>query len=632
MPDNVRPPKHPIGAPSKPILSFLALLAIAVSAPACEIDQSFTDKPDGDEDLDLVVSPAQLAWYGVPFGSSEVQQITLQNTGTAALTVSTVRPEQSGAFTVIGEFPMTIAGGQTVAVDVAYSPLTDEDAGRAIIESNDPNDPIQQVELIGTSGSPRLEIDPTSYDFGTLNVLCRDTVWHTLRNVGTADLVVTQLYETGECFRVAEAPAVPFTIPPGGSEEVAVEYAPITAASFSGSLWVESNDPAGLKKGTQQGVGTDAGVCVEVVPGDEVPLELTFTAEYRVADIAFLLDTTCSMSGLANAMASEFSGIAGGVAGVIPDATFGVSTYDDYNYSDMGDSADRPFILHQQQTSDIGLVNAALGGVAIHSGADMPESTMEALYQAATGAGYDQNCNDVFDSGTDVLPFRATVGDAFGGTSAEVYDPDVVGTGELGGFGFRPDVLPIFIYATDADLRDPEAGYRTPDACSSPASGSDVIDAINALGGKAIGVAVGGSTGATNYRQMVEIADGTASYGDMDGDGREEAAAVTWSGGSADFQEIIVEAIDGLVSGGIFDRIWLEVEGSDWGLVESISPEEYTNVPSGDETDFSIEFTGAIASEGTDETYPIRFVLKGQVGVKVLTLDRFTVYVLVPGN
>ena len=81
----------------------------------------------------------------------------------------------------------------------------------------------------------------------------------------------------------------------------------------------------------------------------------------------------------------------------------------------------------------------------------------------------------------------------------------------------------------------------------------------------------------------------------------------------------------------MFDRIWLEVEGTDWGLVVSITPEEYTNVPSGDETDFQVLFDGAVASEESDETYPIRFALMGQVGTKVLTLDRFTVYVLVPG-
>ena len=528
---------------------------------------------------------------------------------------------------MLTETPITVLGGSSVMVDVAYSPLTDNDVGQAIIESDDPSEPTAQVELIGTSGSPRLVIEPQTHDFGTLNVLCRDTVWHTLRNEGTADLNITNIYETGESFSLAEGLELPYVLPVGESVQVAVQYAPLVPATFSGTLWVESNDPAGIKSATQGGKGTDEGLCLEVTPGDDVPLDLTFVAEYRVADIAFLLDTTGSMSGLANAMASEFAGIASAVTAVIPDVTFGSATYEDYNYGSFGSSGDKPFVLDQQQTSDLSLVQSALSSIDINSGGDGPEGSMEALYQAASGAGYDQNCNAVYDSATDVPPFQANVGDAFSGTAADVYDDSVVGTGSLGGFGFRPDVLPIFIIATDNQLRDPDAGFPSPGGCSSDAGSRAVVDAVNDLGGKVIGVSVGGG----GYDQLVTLAASTGSFGDMDGDGREEEAAVIWGGASADFQEIIVDAIDGLVSGGMFDRIWLEVEGTDWGLVVSISPEEYTNVPSGDATDFEVLFDGAVASEESDETYPIRFALMGQVGTKVLTLDRFTVYVLVPG-
>lgn len=602
-------------------------LALASFAGGCAIDQTFSDKPFNDAAPDMDVSPPRLVWDGVPYGSSEIQSITVSNNGDAALTVTGLRTERSGAFTMLTETPITVLGGESVQVDIAYSPLTDNDAGQAIVESDDPVEGIAQVELIGTSGSPRLVIEPLTHDFGTLNVLCRDTVWHTLRNEGTAELNITNIYETGEGFRLEEGLELPYVLPAGESVEVAVQYAPLVPAEFNGTLWVESNDPAGIKSATQRGSGTDEGLCLEVTPGEDVPLDLSFVAEYRVADIAFLLDTTGSMSGLANAMASEFAGIAAAITGVIPDVTFGSSTYEDYNYGSFGGTGDKPFVLDQQQTSNLTLVQSALSSIGINGGADGPEGTMEALYQGATGAGYDQNCNGVYDSSTDVPPFQANVGDAYGGTALDVYDETVEGTGSLGGFGFRPDVLPIFIVATDNQLRDPDAGFPSPGGCSLDAGGSDVVDAINDLGGKVIGVSVGGG----GYDQLVTLAASTDSFGDMDGDGREEEAAVIWGGSSSDFQEIIVDAIDGLVSGGMFDRIWLEVEGTDWGLVVSISPEEYTNVPSGDETDFQVLFDGAVASEESDETYPIRFALMGQVGTKVLTLDRFTVYVLVPG-
>ena len=44
---------------------------------------------------------------------------------------------------------------------------------------------------------------------------------------------------------------------------------------------------------------------------------------------------------------------------------------------------------------------------------------MEALYQALSGAGYDMNCDGVYDAETDVLPFIASAADPFGGTAGE---------------------------------------------------------------------------------------------------------------------------------------------------------------------------------------------------------------------
>jgi hypothetical protein len=130
---------------------------------------------------------------------------------------------------------------------------------------------------------------------------------------------------------------------------------------------------------------------------------------------------------------------------------------------------------------------------------------------------------------------------------------------------------------------------------------------------------------------MTTIAEGTGSFGDMDGDGDSEAAAVVWSGSDAEFREILVEAIDALVTDVTFDEVWLDVVNDPLNLVKSINPEKYTDVPSGEEVDFRIEFYGSVAAEEGDETYPVAFELKGLVIDKEVALDRFVVYVLVPG-
>ena len=199
-----------------------------------------------------------------------------------------------------------------------------------------------------------------------------------------------------------------------------------------------------------------------------------------MGDVAFLLDTTGSMSGTANAMASEFSAIVTALNALIPDAEYGFATYDDYAYAGYGYS-NRRQALHPAPaiTDNTAAVQAELSGVPIHFGGDGPESGMEALYQGANGSGYDQNCNGIYDSATDVKPFLSSADDAFIGAGGQSYNSTDSGGGFIGGFGFRDYALPVMVYATDNYLRDPEDGYGTPGGCPIDAGASDVIDAIN---------------------------------------------------------------------------------------------------------------------------------------------------------
>jgi len=626
-------PRQPVHGRSA---RWLALLLVGVPMSGCAIEQSFGKSGGETARPDILVDPDRMLFERVPFGEEEVQTLTIYNNGTAALNVSTIRVEQSTAFTVLADLPATIPGGDSMTVDVTYSPINDEDQGYAYVDSDDPDTPNAPVELIGTSGSPRLIIDPPAYDFGELPVYCRNSVTHTLTNDGTADLTISGIYETGEGFTLNSDVGLPAVLEPGESVEVDVEFEALLPASLSGGLWVESNDPGGTREARHQGIGDEDGVCLSVPPGGDAEVDLEFTAEYKMADVAFVVDTTCSMSGFANQVANSFSGIAAEVATRIPDVTFGAATFDDYNYAgggeEMGSGADKPWILLQQQTSDMSLVNSALGSISIHNGADWPESSIEALYQAASGAGFDQDCSNSYDSGDDVLPFIAHPGDAFQGTSNEVYDPNVEGTGEMGGMGFRENVLPIIIYATDAEMRDPESGYNVPGSgsCNPGAAGmSDATRALNDLGAKAIGIVVNSGSGSVPYNQMTEIAAATGTYADFDGDGDDDPGVLLWNSG--DLTESIATAIEDTVDSAVFDEVRLYPVYDSNNFVSSITPEKYEDVPSGQEMPFHIEFEGVVPSEPSDRTYPIEFALEGKVNDVELILDRFVVHVLVPG-
>ena len=357
----------------------------------------------------------------------------------------------------------------------------------------------------------------------------------------------------------------------------------------------------------------------------------TFTLDVSLVDIAFLLDTTCSMSSTASAVASEYSTIVSELATAIPDAQYGAATFDDYAYGSFGytSSGDKPFILRKQITDNTAAVQATFSGVSIHYGGDGPESGMEAVYQAASGAGYDQNCSRTYDGGTDVPPFIADPLDAFGG-STEAYDPTVTGGGTIGGFGFRDYALPVIFYATDNYMRDPEAGYGTPGGCPSDAGYSDVVAAVTDIGARLIGL---GARTSTPVAQMNTLADATHSLADTDGDGvADDRLVFTWTGSSSSFRSTVVNAIQDLVESVEFSTVELVIDGDTFGFVQDVTPASYTGVSVGSGAsvtlDFTIELQALVPAAPDDRIYEIDLYA---IGDGAVALSHVHLLILVPG-
>jgi hypothetical protein len=355
--------------------------------------------------------------------------------------------------------------------------------------------------------------------------------------------------------------------------------------------------------------------------------EHSLDLEVNQVDVAFLLDTTCSMASTANAMASEFGDIVDELAMTISDGAYGYGTFDDYNYEGLGANPDLPFILQQQITTDQVPVQAALDATTIHNGVDSPESAVEGLFQALTGYGYDQNSNGVLDTDTDVPPFMMATDDAFGGMVPGVHDPSTVGGGFIGGLGFRDGSLPVVVYATDNYLRDPDAGYPVPAGASFTAGGSDVVDEAVDLGARLIGVGTGAAHG---LPQMTDLAIATDSLYEADGDGIvNDPLVFSWSGSSAAFRSTIVDAIEGMLDNVTFSNVTAVVTGNSYGFTTTVTPAVYTNVTVGAtpvSLGFGVEISGTIASSTADQTFPLTLEIYGDGTTLLGTQDlTFTV-------
>lgn len=209
---------------------------------------------------------------------------------------------------------------------------------------------------------------------------------------------------------------------------------------------------------------------------------LRFGTDLQMADVYFLIDTSFSMDAAIANVRSSLSTIAAEVTTRIPDVQMGVGTFEDFPFSDyvcfgifcsgdyFGDPGDVPFQHVQDITGTLPSVQTALNGLTTAIGGDCPESQSEALWQVATGAGGNYRFRD---------------GDRYNIPA---------GSCSGGGVGFpcfRPGALPIIIMVTDAGWHD-GVGGANPYSGFTPAAHNfnQAADAINAIGGRYIGVAL----------------------------------------------------------------------------------------------------------------------------------------------
>jgi hypothetical protein len=188
-----------------------------------------------------------------------------------------------------------------------------------------------------------------------------------------------------------------------------------------------------------------------------------------MVDVAFLIDDSASMGANAQAIAQSLSYLTANLLANNSslDFAFGLARFEDYGGASgfSGDRVDsRPFILVQPMLTPslaggvdslLALLNSALTTSSPGTGGDDPEAIFEALYQIATGAGFDGDGNQSsLNSGPagdpatinspgssgDVPPFASFTG---------------IAAGSLGGIGWRQAATKLVILVTDGNAVAP---------------------------------------------------------------------------------------------------------------------------------------------------------------------------------
>jgi len=364
------------------------------------------------------------------------------------------------------------------------------------------------------------------------------------------------------------------------------------------------------------------------IPSYEVTeIVVTYETQIQFGDVMFILDETCSMTGTLDDVTNNFEQVVAEVGALIPDVTFGVASFDDYNYGEMGSGSDKPYHPRQQQTSDLSLAQSALASLSADGGDDWSESTVEALYQAASGIGYDQNCNGVFDAGTDVLPFVSGPTDAFGGSAPGTASAGVQGSGMLGGNGFREGAVPILVYATDATVRNalppygegPKGG-SPPLGCNTDAVPPMLEAALNAIDARAIGVAAGTTDAIPAMQQVAQFTD---SWLDLDASGTSSIdELMVYNSEGYDIVDQVVAGIEQFTSNVTYDLTMVADDPT--GAFTEVAPVAYFDVPALNTVSFTITLEpepAVLATMFSDTAFVVPTTLYGDGSVVLAQWD-----------
>ena len=202
----------------------------------------------------LIANPGNVTFGSVAAGGSATQTITLTNSGTLSTTIAAATISGSG-FSMSGlSASETIGVGQTTSFTAKFAPASGGNASGAIsIVSNAPDSPLT-IALNGTGAQGALGSNPSSFNFGTVQVGTSVSQTITLTNTGTASVTVPGASISGAGFSVSGL--TPQTINAGQSISFSAQFAPASSGSASGSITVSSNAPGSPTTVALSGTGT----------------------------------------------------------------------------------------------------------------------------------------------------------------------------------------------------------------------------------------------------------------------------------------------------------------------------------------------------------------------------------------
>lgn len=204
----------------------------------------------------LASTPSSEAFGSVSVGSQQTASEKVSNTGGTSVTISQVAASGTG-FSLSGlATPTTLAAGQSATFTVTFAPhATGSANGNVTLTSNGAN-PTLVIPQSGTGiTAGQLTANPSSEDFGSVNVGSQQTASETITNTGGSSVSISQVTVSGTGFSLSGV-AAPMTLTAGQSTTFTVAFTPQSASATGGSVRITSSASNPTLTITLSGTGT----------------------------------------------------------------------------------------------------------------------------------------------------------------------------------------------------------------------------------------------------------------------------------------------------------------------------------------------------------------------------------------
>jgi len=226
------------------------MLLLLLNLLACT-DYTMVGKPS---EQDILAFPAVVDFGHLESGyETGTKQFTIINSGQRDLVINTpvlVSGIDRFSLGTIPDQEWTIEPQENLVFDVTFVPKTFETSGAYIeIASDDPDEPLVIVELIGYGDAPVATVSPLEFDYGDISVGCDNEERLTITNDGNLPLIIEDVVQmvtqpVNILMEFGTLPPPPWTIEPGFSLDFLVSYVPTDVGSDESEIKITSNDPS----------------------------------------------------------------------------------------------------------------------------------------------------------------------------------------------------------------------------------------------------------------------------------------------------------------------------------------------------------------------------------------------------